>query len=47
VGVEKAVDSGIFASRVFDLKPLIGSLTNKFTLTVCDDIIEDELKDIK
>jgi hypothetical protein len=43
VGVEKAPGSGIFATKVMDFTPMMRMFTNQFVMTVCDDIIEQEL----
>jgi hypothetical protein len=45
VGVEKTPGSGIFATKVMDFTPMIRMLTNQYVMTVCDDIIEDELQE--
>ena len=43
VNTERAPGSGVFATKVFEFLPMIKKLGNQFTLTICDDIIEQEL----
>ncbi len=37
----------VTAVKVFDFVPMLHMLGNKFTLTVCDDILEEELAGVK
>lgn len=43
VGAEKTPGSGIYATKVLEITPMMRMMTNSFVLTVCDDIIEEEL----
>lgn len=43
IGVEKNPGSGIYATKVLEITPMMRMLTNSLVLTVCDDIIEQEL----
>ena len=48
VGVIKSKEQpNVTALKVFEFVPMLQMLGNKFTLTVCDDILEDELAGVK
>lgn len=45
VGIEKIAGSGVYAAKVMEFLPMMRLIPNQFTMTVCDDIIEDELRE--
>jgi hypothetical protein len=48
VGVSKGKDHPqVTAVKVMEFLPMIQMIGNKFILTVCDDILEDELASVK
>jgi hypothetical protein len=48
VGMPKGKEHpGVTAVKVIDFMPMMQALGNRFTLTVCDDIIEEELTSVK
>ena len=48
VGISKCKEQPqVTAVKVMDFMPMIQMMGNKFVLTVCDDILEDELATVK
>jgi len=47
VGVNKGSGSEVYATAVYDFMPMLKLMSNKYVLSVCDDIIEQELKVVK
>ena len=48
VGMPKSAEQPhVTAVKVFDFVPMLQMLGSKFTLTVCDDILEEELASVK
>ena len=48
VGISKGKDQPqVTAVKVMEFLPMIQMIGNKFILTVCDDILEDELAAVK
>lgn len=43
VGVRKGPESEVYATAVYEFLPMIKLMANKYTLSVCDDIIDNEL----